>query len=207
MKNIIAAILIFVQGHVFSYKFANRIQGYHDTIRSLWIKSLFKSCGQNIRIEHLGLLKGANYISIGGNTDIQKYTYLTAWDKCGHISFTPEITIGSDCHIGAFNHITCVNKIVIGDGFVSGMWVTITDNSHGDTDIETLMMPVSKRPIVSKGPVIIGKNVWIGDKATILPCVTIGDGVVIGANSVVTKDIPPYCVVCGNPARIIKKYE
>ena len=57
---------------------------------------------------------------------------------------------------------------------------------------------------MSKGDVIIGKNVWIGDKVTILPNVKIGDGVVIGANSVVTKDIPPCSVVAGNPAKIIK---
>ena len=61
-----------------------------------------------------------------------------------------------------------------------------------------------ERPITSKGPVVIGNNVWIGDKATILPGVTIGDGAVIAANAVVTKDVPAYSVVGGNPARVIK---
>ena len=50
----------------------------------------------------------------------------------------------------------------------------------------------------------IGNNVWIGDKATILPDVTIGDGAVIAANSVVTKDVPAYNVVAGNPAKVVK---
>lgn len=59
--------------------------------------------------------------------------------------------------------------------------------------------------VTSKGPVIIGSNVWFGDKATILPNVTIGDGAVIAANSVVTKDVPAYSVVAGNPAKIIKQ--
>lgn len=58
---------------------------------------------------------------------------------------------------------------------------------------------------MSKGPVIIGQNVWVGDKATILPGVTIGDGAVIGANSVVTKDVPPYSIVGGNPAKVLKQ--
>lgn len=205
MKIFIASILAFIQRYVWGYKHTYRIRNKIDRLRSQWLRSQFKNCAKSARIEHLGLLEGAQYISLGENTDIQQYTYLTAWDKCGDITFTPEINIGSDCHIGAFNHITCVNKIVIGDGFVSGKWVTITDNSHGNTELETLQMPVSKRPIVSKGPVIIGKNVWIGDKTTILPGVTIGDGVVIGANSVVTKDIPPYCVVGGNPAKILKQ--
>lgn len=80
----------------------------------------------------------------------------------------------------------------------------ITDNSHGETDYDSLKMPPIKRPITSKGPVIIGNNVWIGDKATILPGVTIGDGSVIAANAVVTKDVPPYSVVGGNPAIVLK---
>jgi acetyltransferase-like isoleucine patch superfamily enzyme len=62
-----------------------------------------------------------------------------------------------------------------------------------------------KRSLFSKGPVIIGDNVWIGDKATILPGVSIGNGAVIAANAVVTKDVPAYSVAAGNPARIIKQ--
>ena len=61
-----------------------------------------------------------------------------------------------------------------------------------------------ERKIISKGPVIIGDNVWIGDKVTILSGVRIGNGVVVAANSVVTKDVPEYCVVAGNPARVIR---
>ncbi|MBR4745404.1 MAG: hypothetical protein IK070_01685, partial [Clostridia bacterium] len=66
------------------------------------------------------------------------------------------------------------NAIIIGDALLTGRWVTITDNSHGDTSIECLKLKPIARSIVSKGPVKIGNNVWIGDKATILPNVTIG---------------------------------
>ena len=170
-------------------------------IRALLLKPLFRSCHHTVCIEKLGCFTGLRYIEIGAHSDIQRLTYLTAWA----IDFSlPIIKIGCDCHIGAFNHITCANKIVIGDGFVSGKWVTITDNSHGDTRLTSMLIPVSKRPIKSKGPVIIGKNVWVGDKVTILPNVTIGDGAIIAANSVVTNDVPAYSVVAGNPAVIIK---
>lgn len=56
-----------------------------------------------------------------------------------------------------------------------------------------------------KGDTVIGNDVWIGENVTILPGVNIGDGVIIGKHSVVTKDIPPYCIVGGNPAKFIKK--
>lgn len=122
----------------------------------------------------------------------------------GGKSDCPYLRIGHHCSFGSFNHITCANKVVIGDYCLTGKWVTITDNSHGETDYESLLLPPSHRKITTKGPVIIGKNVWIGDKATILPGVTVGDGAVIAANAVVSKDVPPYCVVGGNPARVIK---
>ena len=129
---------------------------------------------------------------------------LTAWDNQDGRKYTPEIRIGKNCNFGDFIHITAINKIQIGDNLLTGRWVTITDNSHGDTQLESLKTAPIKREWVSKGPVIIGNNVWIGDKATILPGVTIGDGAIIGANSVVTSDIPSYCVAGGNPAKIIK---
>lgn len=180
------------------YKILNN--KYINKLRTLYLRKQFANVGENVLLEHLGKLIGAKYIGIGSGSDVQHGTTLTAW----RISKEPSIQIGSDCHIGAYNHITCIDRIEIGDGFVSGKFVTITDNGHGEITSDMLGMPVSKRPIFSKGPVVIGRNVWVGDKATILPGVTIGDGVVIGANAVVTKDVPSMSVVGGNPARVIK---
>ena len=63
--------------------------------------------------------------------------------------------------------------------------------------------PLTEMPI--KGDTIVGNDVWIGENATILPGVKIGDGAIIGMNSVVTKDVEPYTIVGGNPARVIRK--
>lgn len=164
----------------------------------------FKSCDNSVHFDSIGMIEGPQYITIGPNTTFQRDLYLTAWNRYGDQQFTPELIIGSDCAIGAWNHITCVNKIIIGNGLLTGKWVTITDNSHGTTEYEDLQIPPAKRIIYCKGTVIIGNNVWIGDKATILSGVKIGDGAVIAANSVVTKDVPSFSVVAGVPAKIIK---
>lgn len=174
-------------------------------LRGVLLQPQFLECGRHVTFERYNLVLGRKYISIGDHTDFQTDLYLSAWDTYIEQRFIPKIVIGKNCHIGAFNHITSINRIEIGDGLLTGKWVTITDNSHGLSDIASLSIEPHKRSLYSKGPVIIGRNVWIGDKATILPGVTIGDGVVIGANSVVAKDVPSYCVVAGNPARIIKQ--
>lgn len=167
--------------------------------------SRFKSCDQTVEFEGFTKIEGFEFISIGSHTKIQRDTYLTAWGNYANQKFRPKLEIGANCNIGAWNHITCVNKIIIGDGLLTGKWVTITDNSHGTTDYENMQIPPSQREIHSKGPVCIGKNVWIGDKATILPGVKIGEGAIIGANTVVNKDIPAYSVAVGQPARILEK--
>ena len=165
----------------------------------------FKSLGKNFFCESFIEYCGAKYIELGDNVYFSHSTFLTAWDKYGSQSFSPVIKIGNDCHFGAYNHITAINRIEIGEGCLTGKWVTITDNAHGKTDMASLNISPIKRELVSKGPVIIGKNVWVGDKATILPGVTIGEGSVIGANAVVTKDIPPFSIVVGNPAKVFKR--
>lgn len=181
---------------------------------SLWINSSFNECPLSVRFCKIGMLKGMSFISIGEKTFFSDGIYLTAWDTYnvsdkslphdGTIDdvknsnglyvqkLSPKLTIGSNCNFGAYNHITCTNEVTIGNNVLTGKWVTISDNSHGTTDEESLKTPPVLRPIVSKGKVIIGNNVWIGDKATILAGVTIGDGAVIGANAVVTKDVKVY---------------
>lgn len=146
---------------------------------------------------------GGKYIRIGDTVKIGKCSTVSAWvfDKS---NTEIRICIGNNVVIGSFNHITAYNSIIIEDYVLLGKFVTITDNSHGKNSVEELSIPPIKRVLYSKGGVTIKKNVWIGDKVTILPGVTIGEGAIVGANSVVTKDVPAYSVVCGNPARIIK---
>lgn len=173
---------------------------------SFFVSYGFKKRGtKSIIRPYADLIVGKKYIEIGNGCKIGKHVQLTAWDEHNGVYFNPSIKIGNNCQFGGYNHITAINSIVIGEGVLTGKFVTITDNSHGkpgdnnDCDLSPIV-----RTVYSKGPVLIGDNVWIGDKATVLPNVKIGKGSIIGANSVVTKDIPPYSVVGGNPAKIIR---
>lgn len=165
-------------------------------------KRCFKSFGKNSIIGKPSLLQGTNAISIGDGCSIKEDVSIRCYNN---LEKSSQIIIGNGVGISAFSNITCTNKIVIGDGVRIGRMVLITDNSHGNNDtIAELNIPVLERQVVSKGPVVIGKNVWIGERACILPNVTVGDGAIIAANAVVTKDVPPYSVVGGCPAKVLK---
>lgn len=185
-------------------RFAKHIARNHDYVYQEYIRGKFANAvGVNFGKEMI--IRGEDCISIEAGTCFGNYDILTAWERsCTGEIFHPQIIIGGNCNFGEYNHITSTNRIQIGDNLLTGRWVTITDNSHGETDQKTLHIPPFYRKITSKGSVVIGNNVWIGDKATILPGVSIGDGAVIAANSVVTKDIPAYCVAGGCPAKVIK---
>ena len=204
IKKVLFLLISFIQKYVFSYNNLLCLKRKRGSIESYWLSSLFKSCPPSVRFAKIGCLHDTENISIGENCGFADFIFLTAWKEYQGEHFTPELTIGKNGSFGAFNHITCINKIQIGDNCLTGKWVTISDNNHGTTDFDTLHEAPAIRKLYTKGPVVIGNNVWIGDKATILGGVTIGDGAVIAANSVVTKDVPAYSVVGGNPARVIK---
>ena len=142
--------------------------------------------------------RGLSGLTLGRNLRIGEGSFIGCWTNEAVISISDNVGIGS------YAHITAINRIEIHSGVLLGKNVTITDNSHGNLLEEEKCIPPSNRKLYSKGPVIIGKNVWIGDKATILPNVSIGEGTVVGANCVVTKDLPANCVAAGIPAKIIR---
>lgn len=190
----------------------NMIQIWRWRWMTKLLSDQFASLGAHSSFCDIQCMLGMQYMNIGDNTYFDDGLNMTAWDvfeyygndNSMHIQqFTPQITIGNNCSFGAWNHITAINRIIIGDGCLTGKWVTITDNNHGETNIDYMKILPSKRKLISKGPVIIGKNVWIGEKVTILPNVTIGDGAIIAANSVVSKNVPAFSVVAGNPATVI----
>lgn len=207
--------------HIFRYilySFAHAVSyvlPYHFISRNLrrivivlytgWVSKEFKQFGRNSSIRPtFTLLLGAKYIVVGNNCSIAKNIQLTAWDSYMDQTFKPEIFIGNNCLIGEDAHITAINSIHIGNNVLMGKKVLITDNSHGESTLQMMDISPVKRPLYSKGPVIIDDNVWIGEKASIMPGVHIGKGSIIAANAVVTNDVPPYSVVAGVPGKVVK---
>ena len=146
---------------------------------------------------------------IGNNVSIGDYCSIQTWPEYEgkRTEKEPELYISDNVSIMSRCQISCMNKIIIGPGCLLGDNVFITDNFHGNyREDDKDIMPI-KRALYSKGPVVIGKNVWIGRNACIMPGVTIGDFSVIGANSVVTHSIKKNTVVAGSPAKEIIKHK
>lgn len=148
---------------------------------------------------------GPKNIFIGNNTVIKRDTILGCHIKYKEQMFPNAlIVIGNNCNIGRNNHITAINKIVIGDGLLTGQYVLISDNDHGGLSEKEAQIEPDNRHLKSKGEVVIGNNVWLGDKVAILAGVHIGNNVIVAAGSVVTHDFPDNCVVGGVPAKVLK---
>jgi maltose O-acetyltransferase len=122
--------------------------------------------------------------------------------KSTHIWFPWNVEIGRSTHIGRYNILTAnqPGDLVLGSHVMIAPYVTITAVSH---DFADPGRPMQLQGAWSK-PVVIEDDVWIGTRSVILPGVRLGRGAIVGAGAVVTKDVPPYAIVGGNPARVIK---
>jgi len=157
-------------------KLINKIRSWCDNKQTEYKKSLLKSCGSNVVID----------------SGIKIFGY-------------ENVTIGNDVYIN-INAVlmTTESEIVIGNHVMLGANVCIVTGDHRSDVIGRYMMDVEDKLDENDLPVIIEDDVWIGSNATILKGVTVGRGSIIGAGSVVVKDVPPYSVCAGNPARVIR---
>ncbi len=211
LKKVLTILLnpiFWLLSQIFSYHLCVGYSRLRNFIYTLWIRNFLGAMGDGTTICYPCQLQGgeSRRIIIGCGNYIHSNTILGCWKDCdGHHSFHPKLIIGNHCSIGENTQITVINKITIGDGLLTGRYVYIGDNAHGGLSEEEATIPPSKRKIISKGEIKIGNNVWIGDKVSILGGVSIGDNAIIGANSVVTHDVPSNSMAAGIPAKIIKK--
>ncbi len=157
----------------------------------------FKRVGNKISCGRFLQIYGAEYIEIGNNFKGGDNLRLECWDSYINSAkrYNPQLIIGNNVTFTSDTQISCIDKIVIGDNCLFGRYVYISDNTHGKNDYSDLDIPPIDRELSSKGPVIIGKNVWIGRCSTILSGVIIGDNAIIGANLVANKNIPTNVIV------------
>ncbi len=166
-------------------------------------KREFGELGKKSYIWKPMLVTNRKFIHIGSDCSIYPMARIECITKWGGQEFTPRLQIGNCCAFGQQLHMTCASSIIIGDNVTVSARVLITDINHSYQEID---LPSANQKLETR-PVIIGSNSLIGINAAIMPGVKLGKNVVVGANAVVTSDVPDDCIVAGIPAKIIKRYD
>ena len=132
------------------------------------------------------------FCTMGKNVNIQRKVYFGK----------TRLSLGNNSSLGANMSIHGISSLSIGDHVMTAPDILILGDNHKYISRD---IPMNKQGSIGKSNLNIGNDVWIGQRVTFIPnCNNIGNGVIIGACAVVTKDIPDYAIVAGNPAKIIR---
>jgi carbonic anhydrase/acetyltransferase-like protein (isoleucine patch superfamily) len=143
------------------------------------------------------------HIHLGASTMVGPLVTLSAGWGPGHPGLPPEVVrLGDRCLIGRGSSIIGHESIVLGDDVWTGYDVRITDMNHGYEDLDR---PIAQQHMAPQ-PVSIGDGTWLGHHVVVLPGVTIGRHVTVGAGSVVTRDLPDHSVAVGVPAKVVRRW-
>ncbi len=194
---LVMSYVVSVRALTIATRFKNRLMWYS-------LRRRFRRVGENSFIEFPAVTLGEEYITIGSHLSCYARLRLEAYAKHLENEYQPTIIIGDHVSLNYDCHIACINRVEIGDHVLIGSKVHITDHFHGEVNRTAILVPPAQRKLISRGPVIIRNNVWIGEGVVVMPNVTIGENAIIGANAVVTHDIPANCVAAGVPARVIR---
>lgn len=181
--------------------------GYWGLIRLFFDLLITKCLFRNARLIRYPVdIRGKDYIKIGKGFTTGRYCRIEAYPTDGN---SKVLSIGSNVQINDFVHITAISDVYIGNNVLMASKIYISDSSHGsysgnylDSNPETFP---SVRELSFK-KVRIEDNVWLGEFVSVLPGVTIGRGTIVGAGSIVTKDLPAGVIAVGTPAKPIKKF-
>jgi acetyltransferase-like isoleucine patch superfamily enzyme len=182
----------------------NYIESFYWRIKAcIWYKTSFKYFGSKSIIIKPIFIRNPKFIAIGKNVIIRNGVRLEVIPNCsGRI---PMLTIGDNVNIEQNVHIVCHSKIEISSGVSITANCSIVDVTHPYSDINN-HAKIGSKILEENSFIEIGEGSFVGIGSTILPNVSIGKYVIIGANSVVTKSIPDYSIVIGSPARIISQF-
>ena len=164
---------------------------------------IFGHYGRNVYIHPGAQIIRPQFISVGDNVRIGKNTDIYIHPERRN-SKEIILRIENNVHIGNYNIIGARSSVVLEENALLGPGVIIADHSH---HYENVDMDVKSQPLTEGGPVRIERDCWIGANVFVFPNVTIGRHAVIGANSIVNRNIPPYSVAVGAPAKVVKQYD
>lgn len=177
--------------------------------RWLWTQTWWRlwlgSVGRRAILFRPVLVSGARHIRIGAFTTIRDNARLEAIVR-REVPWTPRLYIGNHVNIEQGVHIVCQCEVTIGDRVSITPYCAIVDTDHPFDPLDGVMKIGARLPS-APSKVHIGEGSFIGAHSVILPNVTIGRGCVVGAGSIVTRDLPDYCVAAGAPARVIKRFD
>ena len=183
-----------------SYGLLGLLSLLYDTLRT----RLFFSGARLVRFPIY--IRGRRWIKLGAKFSCGRRLRLEAFDEDNRksvlIHFGEHVRIGDDVHIGAIQSVRLGNRVLLASK------IYISDHNHGSYSGEQHSdprLPPYDRPTTGAS-VVIEDDVWLGEFVVVLPGVRIGKGSIIGAMTTVTKDIPPYCIAVGSPARVIKRF-
>jgi acetyltransferase-like isoleucine patch superfamily enzyme len=173
-----------------------------SAVFSLMVSHCFYAIGKKCRVIPPFRFANLGRIQLGSRVIIHRncwiHTLIGTEDDGG-----PKLILGDNVAIGMNATISAAKKIVIADGVFTARNVYISDHSHAFLDVTR---PISDQGITKVSEVRIGAGTWLGQNVVVLPGVTIGKHCVIGANSVVNKDISDYSVAVGVPAKVVRRY-
>lgn len=177
------------------------ISSAKSLVKRVWFKPRGAIIGPRVMVRRPWLWFNRQRIQIGSDVFIGRESVFHPVEEYAGVKHSPSIIIHSGTYIGGYAQIHAMDLVEIGCDCVLSEHVYISDIAHGMANIPT---PIMQQALESKGPVILGKRVFVGFRASILPGVTLGDHCVVGSHSLVTKSFPPGSVVGGIPAKLIK---
>ncbi len=189
----------------FIQRFLNRVENAASREQLKHLSSAGQGIvlGRSVKIEHPGC------VSLGDRVHLNDHCWLSVLTENREtgmppIALQPQLRIGDGCYIGRFSTLACINKLTLGRDVMISDRVFIGDSAHGFTRTD---LPIRDQYLTSKGPVEIGDGTWIGIGVSIMANVKVGRNCVIGAGSVVTSDVPDFCVAVGAPAKVVRRID
>jgi lipopolysaccharide O-acetyltransferase len=202
--RIATILLLAVQALLWPLDFLSRVRQKAYNVAA---KARFGADG-SFFIHHSGQVVGTG-ITIGRNFYAGRGLRLEAVTAYNGMTYTPNIVIKDNVTLNDYVHIGANHCVELGNNVLVASKVYISDHGHGCYDGPEQSSPATApalRPLTTGLTVVIEDDVWIGESVSVLPGVRIGRGSIIGANAVVTSDIPALSIAVGVPARVIKKY-